>query len=283
MTPEKLSSGLAVAHLYRRYPAPEFFCVHEPAIASVGPYRVERRADFIALRLWGGVSRAPLGFEVKVSRADFLKELDTPEKRQPLEECCSACYFVAPSGIFRVDELPEGWGWLQLTSAGLVRKKEARHLAKRPDPGLLATLMKRMLDDRWHDRARRPVVVDVTPELFKFAGFDVTPNQLMGEARKMWSAELSAARAEGRSEEAARRSQRSADTSAEMDDFVKMICRVTDLPHWQVRSLAAFEGALRLGWNKDSASHLATVESCLSSARNIQRNAENLVHLLERR
>lgn len=236
----------------------------------------------MALRMWGGGTRGPLGFEVKVSRADFLQEVGDPDKRGPLEEACSACYFVAPSGIFRPDELPDGWGWLQLTSAGLIRKKEARHRNAPPPNWLLYVLMKRLLDTRWNDRARRPVVVDVTPELFKFAGLEVTPNALIGEARKMFTKELEAARSQGRTEEAERRAARASDASTDLEAFVKVVQKVTGLSNWEARNLERLEAALASGWNKDTAAHRAILVSCMSSAQNIHRNAENLVRLLER-
>lgn len=277
MTPEKLTAGLAVAHLYRRYPAPEFFCVHEPLIGQSGPNNTDRRADFMALRMWGGVSRAPLGFEIKVSRADFLQEVGDPDKRRPLEECCSACYFVAPPGLFRVDELPEGWGWIQLTAGGLIRKKEARHRAMECPSWLLAVLMKRLLDDRWHDRARRPVVVDVTPELFKFAGLEVTPNQLLGEARKIWKHELDAARADGRRQEREDRNHYGVEESKSVNAFIQVIAKVTGLSHWEASNPERLATALAAGFNKDHGRVEKGLDRSVQKAEGALNNISRLV------
>ncbi|WP_454727874.1 MULTISPECIES: hypothetical protein [Cupriavidus] len=48
--------------------------------------------------------------EVKVSRADFLADAAKPEKRAGYAAVSDALYYVAPAGIIRPEEVPEGCG-----------------------------------------------------------------------------------------------------------------------------------------------------------------------------
>lgn len=51
------------------------------------------------------------GHEIKVSRADWLHELDQPDKAEVWASQCHAWYAVAPdTTIIRPEELPHGWG-----------------------------------------------------------------------------------------------------------------------------------------------------------------------------
>ena len=89
-------------------------------------------ADFIAIDKWPS-SQAMHGHEVKVSRADWLTELKNPEKANRVKRFCHYWWLVVPTAsIVRDGELPEGWGLLTLTSAGLRAKVKAPPLAPEP-------------------------------------------------------------------------------------------------------------------------------------------------------
>lgn len=74
------------------------------------PGRVSRRIDALAIGLTS--ARKGLdGFEVKISRADWLKELDQPAKADPWFQHTHRWWVAAPSAaIVHPEELPEGWG-----------------------------------------------------------------------------------------------------------------------------------------------------------------------------
>lgn len=64
------------------------------------------------------------GYEIKVSRSDFLKD----DKHQEYMKLCNEFYFVAPKGICTVDEIPPEAGLLEIASTGnrlFTRKKAA--------------------------------------------------------------------------------------------------------------------------------------------------------------
>lgn len=91
-----------------------------------------RRIDFFAFNTWPSSRFLSIAYEIKVSRADFFRELEQPDKRTFAEKVAAECYFAAPAGMVRPDEIPEGWGLLEVTRGGLRRKKAARQ--RRPDP-----------------------------------------------------------------------------------------------------------------------------------------------------
>jgi len=62
------------------------------------------------------------GYEIKVSRSDFLKD----DKHQEYMKLCNEFYFVTPKGICTVDEIPPEAGLLEIASTGnrlFTRKK----------------------------------------------------------------------------------------------------------------------------------------------------------------
>lgn len=80
-----------------------------------------RRIDFYAMHTWPSQNFLRVSYEVKISRADFARELNDPKKREFAESVSNECYFVVPAGLVRHDEVPEGWGLYEVTAGGLRR------------------------------------------------------------------------------------------------------------------------------------------------------------------
>ncbi len=53
--------------------------------------------------------------ESKVSRSDFLSDRDKPFRQKPENGVGCERYYLAPSGLIRVEELPTGWGLLEVS------------------------------------------------------------------------------------------------------------------------------------------------------------------------
>ncbi len=92
------------------------------ALRKTEPHRY---IDAFALNLWPSKKHRKIAYEIKVSRADFLKELKSPEKRQWAIEISNQFYFIAPQGIIMDDELPEACGLLEVTGDIIVDVKKA--------------------------------------------------------------------------------------------------------------------------------------------------------------
>jgi hypothetical protein len=59
--------------------------------------------DLLAWSAWGKHER--VGYEVKISRSDYRRELLKPDKRQAAVERCTRFYFAVPDGLLTRDEL----------------------------------------------------------------------------------------------------------------------------------------------------------------------------------
>lgn len=92
-----------------------------------------RRADALAMNLWRSRGYAVHGFELKVSRGDWLKELKVPAKSDAVMKYCDRWWVVTPAKLIGTAELPEGWGLLELRGDRLVQKVPAPKL-RNPRP-----------------------------------------------------------------------------------------------------------------------------------------------------
>lgn len=106
-----------------RYSGPEWrvwFEVSEGTGAFSG-----RRADAVVMNIWPSKAYQLHVFEVKVSRADFKKEMEDLTKWKAIG-CYSDFFWLAtPVGLVKPEEVPEGWGLIELTKGGLRIKKQA--------------------------------------------------------------------------------------------------------------------------------------------------------------
>lgn len=127
--PVLLNTTHARAMLHKRYPAGEWALMEEVAPATGGGTRY---ADAVAVNLWQSRGHAIHGFEIKVGRGDWLKELKDPSKAEPVYRYCDYWWIVAPKGIVKDGELPPTWGLLELRESGLVQAVNAPKLTADP-------------------------------------------------------------------------------------------------------------------------------------------------------
>lgn len=102
-----------------------------------GPLWPSSIADYLVQDTWGnyGPNRHPiLGFEVKVSRSDYLTEIKNLGKSEPFRKVCSEWYIVVSDKTIVRDDLPDGWGLMVATGTGLRCVKKS---ALNPDPDLM--------------------------------------------------------------------------------------------------------------------------------------------------
>jgi len=96
-------------------------------------FDANRSLDAMVLDLWPSAGLAVHGFEVKCSRADWLRELKDPTKAGAfLPHLDYMWLVVSDKAIVKPGELPEHWGLLAATRGGLVAGPPARRL--RPAP-----------------------------------------------------------------------------------------------------------------------------------------------------
>lgn len=93
----------------------------------------QRSFDFIAISSLNG--NAVVGYEVKASRADFLKDLKNLEKQKPLRCFANLFYYVAPEGIIKKEELP---AWAGLKELRFDEHKQDFYISETQTPPYMA-------------------------------------------------------------------------------------------------------------------------------------------------
>lgn len=92
-----------------------------------------RWIDVAVFEMWPSKGLTRSAFEVKVSRSDFLRELQEPDKHKWCLQGFHEFWFVAPKGIIQLEELPKGIGWMYPRGAKLCI---ARHAIRNETPTL---------------------------------------------------------------------------------------------------------------------------------------------------
>lgn len=108
----------------KRYKQPEYAAFFEVSNAT-GVSGGRRYADGIVMSLWPSRGLHLHGFEFKVSRSDWTKELKSPEKAELLAARCHTWTVITANDIVKPGEMPEGWGHMILTGRGLQAIKAA--------------------------------------------------------------------------------------------------------------------------------------------------------------
>jgi hypothetical protein len=100
-----------------RYCRPEWHVEREVTLAG-------RRLDVVAFNLWGARSYRTVGFEIKVSRGDWMRELTDFRKQDEWLAVVDEFFIVAPGGLVKPEELPVGWGLLELRGSRMFTKAQ---------------------------------------------------------------------------------------------------------------------------------------------------------------
>jgi hypothetical protein len=100
------------AALRLRYCAPEWALMFE--VANGTGSNIRRYADAVAMNLFPSRGLELHGFEIKVSRCDWQRELKNPDKAETIFRYCDRWWIAAPEGIVDKAELPTTWGLLEL-------------------------------------------------------------------------------------------------------------------------------------------------------------------------
>ena len=143
---KKVTAKDVLSAIFARHSGPEW-CRFAEVSQSTGAAS-GRRADAVCLNVWPSKGFAIHGFEIKVTRADFLHEMKDITKADAVGKFCDFWWLAAPKGIVSVDELPASWGLMELHANGLKINKQA---PKRENPveftrGFTASLLRKSRD-----------------------------------------------------------------------------------------------------------------------------------------
>lgn len=142
-----MTSDEVRAALRAKYPETkgQYVCASE--VCEGTGARSGRRADFLVVCCWPSDNYDLIGFEIKVSRPDWLTELRQPNKAEAISRYCTHWYIAAPKGVLVTEELPTGWGYMEIGTHNDARTVVKASRVAHPDhisPGFLASLVRRV-------------------------------------------------------------------------------------------------------------------------------------------
>jgi hypothetical protein len=127
----RVGTGYRITHTYKG---------HEPN-------NPEQRIDFWAMNCYQSKKFEKIAFEIKVSRSDFLNEINNPEKRQRALLLSNRFYFAAPKGLIGLEEIPVECGLVEFGEGEVIRywtKHAPWREAQEPSWSFLASLARRI-------------------------------------------------------------------------------------------------------------------------------------------
>lgn len=148
--------------LKSRYPEQQYALMAQ--VADATGTAQSRWADAIAFGLWPSRGLEIEGFEIKVSRSDWLSELNDPSKSSAVQQFCHRWWIVAGSRkIVEPEELPATWGLMIPRGEGLEAKVKAPLLKpKKISRKFCAAVMRSA--QRSHSASRRSVLEQLRKE-----------------------------------------------------------------------------------------------------------------------
>ncbi len=137
--------------LSKKYPAPMYAFLgqvrnHTGYSGSDGT----RTADAMSLGLWPSRGCYLHGFELKVSRPDWLHEFKKPEKAEPITKYCDMfSLVVADISIVDIEEVSKNWGIMAIKNGVLKTIREAPLLKPKPlTREFLAGFLRRFTEEK---------------------------------------------------------------------------------------------------------------------------------------
>jgi hypothetical protein len=114
----------AIIRLLRnRYPASSAALLPQVADRTAGASRI---ADAIVMQLWPSNGLRIEGFEIKVSRGDWRRELKDLGKAETIYRFCDLWWIITTANVIDDGDLPETWGHLEVDGDKLVVRKHAK-------------------------------------------------------------------------------------------------------------------------------------------------------------
>lgn len=140
---KKIDSAAIYALLRARHSLPSWCFL--PEVRDATGWAQRRTADALALDCYPSRGLEVHGFEIKVSRGDWLRELKDSSKSASIAGFCDRWWIVAPQGVVKQPELPKAWGLM--TAGDILRVAvQAPLIPKEPmDASFIASLVRTAL------------------------------------------------------------------------------------------------------------------------------------------
>lgn len=153
-------------HYCKKKDQPGGILIRECGLNSAGP---QRRCDALHVGFTSTSGKLLRGHEIKVTRADWLHELDQLDKADVWAEQCHEWYLVTPAAdLVHQGELPPGWGHMVPSRRSAVRfdvivAAERKGRGHTPSWDVVRSILARV--DTLHREDRLHYIRDVRPEV----------------------------------------------------------------------------------------------------------------------
>lgn len=104
----------------------------------------ERYADALVVSVWPSRGIWFGGVEIKVSRNDWRRELDQPEKSAAIQKFCTHWWVAAPDGVVKPEEVPATWGHLAVGKKVVAAKAAPALEPEAPTCAFVASILRNM-------------------------------------------------------------------------------------------------------------------------------------------
>ena len=131
----------------------------ELLVEEVAAPGTNRRCDLLRLGIWPSCGHHIVVHELKVSRGDWLRELDDPANAEAWWPYCHEFWIAAPNGIVDLSELPDGWGLMVPPANARSRRFRVLRPAAVKKPNLTVELVVEIV--RRADNARLAQIADL--------------------------------------------------------------------------------------------------------------------------
>ena len=140
---QRWTEGRVAALVGKLYPAGAYAYLTSVRNGTGYQRSQDRTADALAVSCWPSRGLYLIGFEIKVSRSDWRKELGAPRKSIAIQAFCRYWYVAAPTGVVPIGEVPDNWGLIECgRSAAIV--KQAPQLDEKPlDKLMMCSILRR--------------------------------------------------------------------------------------------------------------------------------------------
>jgi len=113
--------------LQERFCPPQYAFL--PAVRDSTGMGSKRTADAIAMSLWKSRGLELIGFEIKITRRDWIREVRDPEKADEILRYCDRWYVVcSDKALIKPGELPPTWGLIVPRGKQVIVEVEAPKL-----------------------------------------------------------------------------------------------------------------------------------------------------------
>jgi hypothetical protein len=145
---ERWTEGKVFDALSRLWPSPAHVRLCSVRNGTGYSRKQARTADGVVFSTWPSRGLWMAGVEIKVSRADWRRELANAEKSAEIQQYCNYWWVAAPAGVVPIGELPETWGLVEVGAKSASVTKQAPRLEAKPPDILMVCAIFRSIDGK---------------------------------------------------------------------------------------------------------------------------------------